>query len=135
MRFLVDENVNYQVTVALRAVYGQHEFRAVTDEGWSGLEDIELFTRARASRCAALIRQDKAQLRNERERGALRSNRLHWVGYEQKGLAGIQGVAVETATVIAGLAYVISEITDAPMAFRIKGIPSERGQRISAEPV
>ncbi|MDR2564780.1 MAG: hypothetical protein LBC97_01725, partial [Bifidobacteriaceae bacterium] len=124
--FLIDENVNEQVMHALRAVYPDHLFETVRGQGLGGQEDVALFEAARSGEFDAIITKDRHQLRVPRERAALRENSPHWVGFAQKPIAGLRGTAIETATVVAGLAFVLAHRATEPTAFRLKGVPPAR---------
>jgi hypothetical protein len=55
------------------------------------------------------------------------------VGCRHKEILGLTGAAIETATIVAGLAYAVSQRTVVPTAFLIKGVPHEPTQRLKME--
>jgi hypothetical protein len=85
----------------------------------------------------ALVTRDKKQLVNSEERMALRQCGLHWIGMSAPTQGGIQGLALETAAIVAGLPYVLEDMSDRrePTAFHVKSIPSEHNQRVRVEPL
>jgi hypothetical protein len=127
--------VNFGCVEPLRATYRQHDFRHAWDEGLSGEKDIPLFQTLQDQRYDAIITKDRNQLRDESERRALLDAGLHWIGHKARGRAGLEGIALETATVTAGLIYVLGEWRNQPHVYAIKGIEAEAGQRLKISSV
>ncbi|MFT4200494.1 hypothetical protein [Gordonia sp. (in: high G+C Gram-positive bacteria)] len=135
MKFFLDENVNYGSLAPLRAVYAEHEFRHAYDEGFSGVEDIPLFGRLGEQSYDAIITKDRNQLSDSEERRALFDAGLHWIGHRAKDHKGLKAVSIETATVTAGLIYVLNDLRPEPHSYLLKGIPSEQSQRVKVQAV
>lgn len=135
MRFLVDQNANREIPRTLSALYAKHDFAHAYDQGWGALEDVELFETMRDNHYDALVTRDLRQLANPTERQALRDCGLHWIGYNSPRQAGLLGIALETATVLAGLPFFFSHDREAPMAFRLKGVNAQSGQRLTITPL
>lgn len=135
MKFFLDENVNHGCLSPLKAVYHQHEFRHAHDEGLAGELDIPLFAKLREQKYDAIITKDGRQLVNEDERRALYDSGLHWIGHAAKGHKGLRGVSVETATVTAGLIYVLEDWRPEPHSYMLMGIPTDVGQRVKVRAV
>lgn len=131
MKFFVDENVNAGCLDPLRSTYRAHEFRYAFDEGLSSTDDIPLFDILAKRRYHAIITKDRQQVRNEGERRALYDAGLYWIGHKAKVHDGLMGIVVETATVTAGLIYVINNWRPQPHIYRLKGVETEMGQRVS----
>ncbi|SLH95636.1 Uncharacterised protein [Mycobacteroides abscessus subsp. massiliense] len=130
MKFFVDENVNAGCLDPLRSTYRAHEFRYAFDEGLSSTNDIPLFETLAKRRYHAIITKDRQQLRNEDERRALFDAGLHWIGHNAKEHNGLKGIAIETATVTAGLIFVLANWHPQPHIYRLRGIETEVSQRV-----
>lgn len=130
MKFFVDENVNAGCLDPLRTTYRAHEFRYAFDEGLSSTNDIPLFQMLAKRRYDAIITKDRQQLRNDDERRALFDAGLHWIGHNAKDHDGLMGIAIETATVTAGLIYVLNDWRPQPHAYRVKGVETQISQRL-----
>lgn len=130
MKFFVDENVNAGCMDPLRSTYRAHEFRYAFDEGLSSTDDIPLFDILAKRRYDAIITKDREQVRNEDERRALFDAGLHWIGHKAKDHDGLMGIVVETATVTAGLIYVLTDWRAQPHIYRLKGVETQVGQRV-----
>lgn len=135
MKFFVDENMNAACIPPLSAMYFDHEFHSAWDEGLSGEKDLDLFRELRRRRFQAIITMDRQQLQDQAERQALADARLHWVGYRAKGIGGLRGLALETATVTAGLAYVLEEWQSEPHQYMLSHIPHDMSQRLKIVPL
>lgn len=130
MRFFVDENVNSGCLEPLRSTYRTHEFGYAFDEGLSSTNDIPLFELLAERRYDGIITKDREQLRNEDERRALFDAGLHWIGHSAKDHNGLMGIAIETATVTAGLIFVLNDWRPQPHIYRMKGVETQVGQRV-----
>lgn len=135
MKFFVDENMNAACIPPLSATYLDHEFRSAWDEGLSGEKDLALFRELRRRRFQAIITMDRQQLQDQAERQALADARLHWVGYRSKGIGGLRGLALETATVTAGLAYALEDWQSDPHQYLLSHIPHDKPQRVKIAPL
>lgn len=131
MKLLVDHNVNHGVTEILPSIFLHHEFRHAYDEHLHELKDIELFAAMSAAGYEGLITRDHNQLKDPDEKNALRSRGLHWIGYRAPSQPGVLGLALETATILAGLPYVLEAQTEGPTAFHLKAVAGQLGQRVS----
>ncbi len=135
MHFFIDQNINQQAPHALSAIYLRHHFDHAFRLGMHELKDEELFRELQRLGYDAIITKDRNQLRDPAERAGLRSAGLHWIGYNSKGHPGLTGIALETSTIVSGLPYVLEGLPPEPTMFKLSGIPSERTQRIKAEPI
>ncbi|WP_445168248.1 hypothetical protein ACTXG7_02315 [Mycolicibacterium sp. Dal123E01] len=130
MKFFLDENVNHGCLEPLRTIYREHEFNHAFDEGLSGTDDIPLFKTLHDQRYEAIITKDRQQLVVDAERRALFDARLHWIGHKAKDHDGLLGISIETATVTAGLIFVIRDWRSDPHIYRMTGVEAEPTQRI-----
>lgn len=130
MKFFVDENVNRGCLEPLRTVYREHKFDYAFDEGLSGTNDIPLFDILAKRRYDAIITKDREQLRDDEERRALFDSGLHWIGHKAKDHDGLKGIAIETATVTAGLVFVLHEWRTEPHVYSMMGIETQVSQRV-----
>jgi hypothetical protein len=137
LRFLLDENVNTAAMPALAATFLSHEFVRVGDQRWLGATDGELFHMMRDNGFGAIITKDRNQLTDPTERAVLRSCGLHWVGLRARSHRGLPGLALETASILAGLPFVLDRLGAGlePTAFHLMGVPSEHTQRVKSEPL
>ena len=135
MRFLVDQNANREIPRVLSALYDTHGFEHAYDLGWSELNDLTLFDTMRDEGFDALITRDKNQIADRTERQKLKDCGLHWIGYRSPKPPGILGIALETATALAGMPFVLAHDREHPTAFRLKGIQAEQGQRLTITPL
>lgn len=122
--------MNHGCLDPLRRVYYEHEFRHASDEGLAGEKDIALFARLQEQKYDAILTKDRNQLTNLDERRALFDSGLHWIGHNAKGFKGLKAVTMETATVTAGLIYVLDDWKSEPHSYLLKGIPTDPGQRV-----
>ena len=135
MKFFVDENVNYGCMDPLRTLYREHRFHHTFDEGLSGTNDIPLFDLLHKQRYDAIITKDRQQLSDDTERRALFEAGLHWIGHRAKEHDGLFGIVVETATVTAGLIFVLRDWRPEPHVYALKGIEAQTTQRVTISPV
>lgn len=134
MKFFVDENVNRGCLEPLRTVYRAHDFDYAFDEGLSGTNDIPLFEMLTKRRYDAIITKDREQLRDDAERRALFDAGLHWIGHKAKDRDGLKGIAIETATVTAGLIFVLEDWRPVPHVYSLTGIETQVSQRVKIFP-
>lgn len=135
MKFFIDENISPRLAEPLSAIYKDHEFGTAATEGASSVLDEDLFPLIRNLGYEVIITKDRKQLRRLGERRAIFDHSLHWVGYQMKNVPGIQGFAMESATIVAGLSYFLSDIRDEPHAYTVMGFNPEPKQRIRSEPL
>lgn len=135
MRFFLDENLPATLRDPLSAVYYEHEFLSGHNTAHVGRLDLDLFPVLAQEGYDALLTQDKAQLRDDAERRALYDAGLHWVGLQMKPHSGLRGIALMSAAVVAGMSYVLDDWRAEPHVFRLRGVESERTQRVKCEAV
>jgi hypothetical protein len=130
-RLFVDENIPPLVAISLAKTFPAIEFVSAHDDPhhYCGVDDLELFPRIAAAGFQGIITQDKNQLREAAEREALRAHHLHWIGCQSKGHAGVRGIALNAATLIAGFPFVIEHWGQVPHIYHLKGVHAELGQR------
>ncbi|MBT0567824.1 hypothetical protein [Williamsia sp. CHRR-6] len=135
MKFFLDENINDGCLAPPRAVYRDHEFRHAHDEGLAGEQDVPLFGKLQEQKYDAILTKDRNQLTNPEERRALFDSGLHWIGHVAKGFKGLMNLTMETATVTAGLIYVLNDWKREPHSYQLRGIPNEPGRRVKVRAV
>ncbi|UQE75109.1 hypothetical protein MYK68_00195 [Gordonia sp. PP30] len=135
MKFFLDENVNVGCLKPLEALYGDHEFRHAYSEGLGGTKDVPLLNTLQQQGYDAIITKDRTQLRDEEERRAIFDAGLHWIGYVAKGVKGLRGLTTETATLTAGLVYVLADLRPEPHVYKLYGIGTEAAQRVKISAV
>lgn len=129
MKFFLDENIQVTLANSLRAVYRTHQFVTIDDEDLRGTLDHQLFPILAERGFDAIITKDKQQHRDLEERRALYDANLHWIGHQMKPHSGLLGLALESATVVAGLHYVLQSWHEEPYIYTLKGVGAEPGQR------
>ncbi|MDR0958742.1 MAG: hypothetical protein LBM23_00005 [Propionibacteriaceae bacterium] len=97
-------------TEALRSIFVEHSFSTVRDENWLGFLDVQLFKAMKDNCFDAIVTRSIKQLVIPDERKTLRDLGLSWIGLPTPKFKGIQGLALETATIVAGLPYVLIEL-------------------------
>lgn len=135
MKFFLDENIPSKLADPLSVVYRDHQFGTTFSENMEGVLDLELFEVIRSRGYDAIITKDGAQLNNPDERRAIFDQGLHWIGHKMKRHPGTTGFALESSTVVAGLAYVLQDWRHEPHAYLLKGLPSDLNQRMSLKPL
>ncbi|QOT16513.1 hypothetical protein [Paenarthrobacter sp. YJN-5] len=135
MKFFLDENLSPLVAKPLAAVYLNHEFGTAQDEDLTKVKDVELFTEIRRRGYEAIITKDRNQHRIEDERRAIFDNGLQWICHRMGKHAGIRGFALESATIVAGLQFVIEELRPEPHLYLVKGIEAQPEQRLKIQRV
>lgn len=135
MRFLVDQNANYQSVPLLNSFFLGHAFEHAATLGWGAVADVDLFERMSFLGYDAIVTRDQNQLRIPEERAALLHHSLHWIGFRVRKQRGVLGLALETATLLAGIPYVLDLVDGDPTAFHLKGVQGEVGQRVRVVPL
>jgi PIN like domain len=135
VKFFLDENVNRGCLEPLRALYRSHDFHYAFDEGLSSTDDVPLFEILQHQRYDAIITKDRHQLSDDAERRALYDAGLHWIGHKAKQHDGLFGIVVETATVTAGLIFVLRDWRPEPHVYTLRGVESDTTQRLKIAPV
>jgi hypothetical protein len=138
VRFFLDENEPPLVARSLEAVFGtEHEFVSAHDRPneYREVDDVELIARIAEHGFHAIITQDRNQLLDTDERHALFQAGIHWIGHRMNGVPSLAGVALTSATVLAGIGHVLDIWHAEPYVYRLTGVPSEVGQRVKAMPV
>lgn len=132
MKFLLDENVPPDTVVAVRSIYFTHNWISAHDDTatYCGVDDIDLFAILATEGFDAIVTQDANQLKNHDERTALIGAGLHWIGFKAKPFSGQRGLALRSATLVAGMAYVLEDWRADPHAYTLTGVPSDATQRI-----
>ncbi|MET4003502.1 hypothetical protein ABIB48_002227 [Arthrobacter sp. UYCu511] len=135
MKFFIDENISPRLAEPLGVIYKGHEFGTATTEGTASILDEDLFPLIRSRGYDAIITKDGQQLRRDTERRAIFDQGLHWIGYKMKAQPGVLGFAIESSTIVAGLAYFFADVRQEPHAYEVKGMTTEPGQRIKTSPL
>lgn len=135
MKFLVDQNANYQTPRTLNDFFNEHSFDHAYDKGWGALKDVALFAAMRDEGYGAILTRDRRQLVVPEERAALRQHGIHWIGFKAPSQAGLVGLALETSTILSGLPYVIAHLAQQPMACEIRSVPHQLEQRVKIQPL
>lgn len=135
MKFFLDNNLSHLVSRPLQSVYLRHEFGTAHGEGLSHVKDIPLFAEIRSRGYDAIITKDMNQHRNLDERRAIFDNGLQWICHRMGKHPGIRGFALETATVVAGLQYVIEDLRPEPHLYIVKGVEALPQQRMNVSRV
>lgn len=141
MKFFLDENVPPLVADAVRSIYIKHNWVSAHDNNRStyrGIDDTDLFRLLAKDKFDAIITHDKNQLTNHEERSGLVEAGLHWIGFSSSGLAGqsgLPGIALRSATLLAGLHCVLDDWRTEPHRYHLKGIPAQPGQRMTVSPL
>ncbi|WP_103061556.1 hypothetical protein [Actinomyces qiguomingii] len=122
--FYIDENIADGVHKTLASVYRVHRFRTPKDEGLTGgVKDIQLFHDLALRGFDAIITMDGRQLENQDERDALAANNLHWIGFNMPTTRGADAIARQSATILAGMPYVLDHWANKPTAYHLPDLP------------
>lgn len=137
MKFLIDENIVHGVDRGLAAVYLSHEFVSAHSDPsrYCGVDDLDLFPVAAQYGFDAIVTHDKNQLKKPAERAMLLECGLHWIGHQSKEHSGLLGLALSSATLVAGMPFVLDDWRNAPHAYRLTGVGAQKGQRLKVSPV
>lgn len=112
MRVLLDEDVPVPVLALLRHVLPSHTVDHVTQIGWSGKKDRQLYRDAAAKGYNVVVTNNKDQLSDPDECRAIKRSGIHWVSYRHRN-PGLKGLAVAVASIIAAMPDVIAELDQA----------------------
>lgn len=130
MKLFIDENFPAQSADALRSIFATLEISTASSERLIGMQDLPLFQELNDRGFDAIVTHDKNQLKDPNEKEKLRENGLHWIGLRVQRIAGVRGIAIQTASLLASLPHVVAESPDSPCAFHVRRVGSEKGQRI-----
>lgn len=110
MRWFLDENLSPVVAEALAHHFRRDEFYpAQRDPGrYGSVLDVDLLAMVAGEGFDGFITFDRRQLRVDAERDAIRTSALHWVGIPHA--KGLGGITFTTASLVAGLPYVVDAI-------------------------
>ncbi|GGF29075.1 hypothetical protein GCM10011399_22730 [Subtercola lobariae] len=75
------------------------------------------------------------QLKNREERDALLTTGLTWVGLKDAKLSGLEKLSITTASLIAGLRFVVAAKHATPHSFLIYNVPHGETQRVKSFPL
>ncbi|MDH2429163.1 hypothetical protein [Sphaerisporangium sp. TRM90804] len=132
MRLLLDENVPSPLHRALTAFILSHEIVHLLDlPQWSGTRDEQLYPRAAAEGLHVVLTNDGRQMQRPREVAAIRAAGLHRIEYPHKH-AGLAGMGVAIATVLAGLpgALEVLEDADGQRLITLRGVDPTPASRL-----
>ncbi|GII65301.1 hypothetical protein Skr01_53860 [Sphaerisporangium krabiense] len=132
MRLLLDENVLKPLRQTLISLILDHEVVHLLDlPGWSGTRDESLYPRAAAKGFEAILTNDGKQMERPREVAAIKASGLHRIEYPHKH-AGLAGMAVAIATVVAGLPAALTalEEADGQRLITLRGIDPTPASRL-----
>lgn len=137
MKFLLDENITPDAASATRAIYFGHEWISAHDhrDRYCGVDDVDLFPVLAADGFDAIVTQDKNQLRIPEERQGLVDAGLHWIGLRSKPWPGLKGLAIRSATLVAGLYFVLDNWCPDPHGYFLTGVEAEQGQRLKMQSI
>lgn len=131
MRFIADSNILGPTVDLLRTIFSEHEFATTLANGVEDMDDIPLFSFAAEHGYNAIITKDREQWRDLNERAALDESGLHWIGHRTKDHSGLRGLALQAATVISGLAFVLADWRTDPHIYLLKGVEALPSQRLT----
>ncbi|OLR89833.1 PIN-like domain-containing protein [Actinokineospora bangkokensis] len=133
MKFFIDHNLSPRLIPNVAAIHGAQQFSCARDEGLAAVDDIPLFAELRGRGFDAIVTRDANQLADPQERIALIESGLHWIGLRGAKVAGLAGLALDSAAITVGLTLVLPELAAGTQAaYPLKAIPHQREQRIKA---
>lgn len=133
MKFFLDENLSVVSLPPLRLIFAnRHSFEHAGSLNLLGVDDVDLYPRVRAAGVDAIISKDGRQLSNQIERRGLFDNQLTFVHLHMGKAQGAKALALELASITAGLPYVEERWTPVPWVFRLKGLQSGFTERVSS---
>ena len=94
--------------------------------------DLDLYPRVKAAGVDAIISKDGRQLNNQVERRGLYDNRLTFIHLHMGKARGAKALALELASITAGLPYVEESWSPEPWVFRLRGLQSGFHERVSS---
>jgi hypothetical protein len=109
----LDENVPYPLITALRSFVVRHHLEHVTEIGWSGTKDLDLYRRAAHEGFQAILTNDEKQLQRASEVEAI-------------------GLGVAIGTCCAGLPLALNalEAADSQRLIRLTGVDPTAAARL-----
>lgn len=133
MKFFLDENLSVVSLAPLRAIFSnRHSFEHAGSLDLLGVDDVDLYPEVRAAGADAIISKDGRQLANQIERRGLFDNRLTFVHLHMGKAQGAKALALELASITAGLPYVEEKWKPEPWVFRLRGLQSGFTERVSS---
>jgi PIN like domain len=133
VKFFLDENMAVVSLAPLQVIYRhRHLFENAETLHLKGVDDVELYPRVKAAGVDAIISKDERQLSVQEERRGLWENRLTFIHLHMNKVGGVKGLALELATVTAGLPYVEERWAPEPHVFRLRGLQSGFTERVSS---
>jgi PIN like domain len=133
VRFFLDENLSVVSLAPLKVIFGnRHSFEHAGSLDLLGVDDIDLYPRVKAAGVDAIISKDGRQLTNQVERRGLYDNRLTFIHLHMGKAKGAKALALELASITAGLPYVEEAWLPEPWVFRLKGLQSGFTERVSS---
>lgn len=132
MKFFLDENVSVVSLEPLRVIFAaRHAFEHAGSLNLLGVDDIDLYPKVRQAGVDAIISKDGRQLTNQIERRGLFENRLSFIYLHMGKARGAKALALELASITAGLPYIEEKGTPEPWIFRLRGLQSGFSERVS----
>lgn len=103
----------------------------MTEIGWSGTKDLDLYRRAAHEGFQAILTNDEKQLQRASEVEAIATSGIHRVQYahKHKGLVGL-GVAIGTCCAGLPLALNALEAADSQRLIRLTGVDPTAAARL-----
>jgi len=138
VNFYIDECVTPHTVSILKTLFMTDCFYTPSELNLLSCKDIPLFSKLHDEGIQVLITRDLNQLRNQSERQALKESGLNWVGLRGASKSGIAGIALDTATLVAALPFVRSELGSldgVPTSFRLKGAGKQSEQHFTSAPL
>jgi predicted nuclease of predicted toxin-antitoxin system len=130
MRLLLDEDVPVQLLDPLKHLLKGHDVDHVQDLGWKGKKDRHMLLDARQKKYDALLTNDRSQLADVKECRFIKQSGLHHIRYSQDtaGRAGIDGLALAIASVVATIRAIMRELehADGQRLVEIHAIPKAK---------
>lgn len=108
MRILLDEDVPVQVLEILRRVVKGHDVDHVEALHWKGKKDEFLVADAAGKGYDLLLTNNRRQLSDPRECGAIKKSRMHHVLYDQA--PGLRGLGLAVAAIVAAMPMLVEEL-------------------------
>lgn len=133
MKFFLDENLSVVSLTPLSVIFNhRHSFEHAGSLELLGVDDVELYPRVKAAGVDAILSKDGRQLTNQVERRGLYDNRLSFIHLHMGKAKGSKALALELASITAGLPYVEEAWTPEPWVYRLRGLQSGFRERVSS---
>lgn len=134
MKFFLDENVSVVSLEPLRVIFAtRHSFEHAGSLGLLGVDDVDLYPEVRRAGVDAIISKDGRQLTNQVERRGLFNNGLSFIYMHMGKAQGAKALALELASITAGLPYIEERWIPEPWVFRLRGLQSGFSERVSSD--